>query len=207
MSDRFSKMLAYEGSSMAPFLKTSDILYLSCYKGDNMKCGDVIAFRPPDSGDIIIHRIISIANRGIRTRGDNSNHVDNWNLNADHIIGRVVQTKRGNRLRTVHGGLQGYSCALLVRFIRSTGSMIFYFLRPLYHRLVQLELFRRWLPARMRLQVFSFTRRDGMEFQLLMAGRVIGRLLPDRKQWTIQRPFRLFVDEASLPRTDSSDRQ
>ena len=199
-------MLAYEGSSMKPFLKTSDILYLSCYKGDDMKCGDVIAFRPPDSSDIIIHRIISISDRGIRTRGDNNNHADYWNLNADHIIGRVVQTKRANCLRTVPGGLHGYSCALVVRFICSTGSMISYFLRPLYHRLVKLELFRRWLPARMRLQVLSFTRRDGMEFQLLMAGRVIGRLLPDRKQWTIQRPFRLFVDEASLPRTGSSDR-
>ena len=206
MSDRFSKMLAYEGSSMKPFLKTSDILYLSCYRGDNMKCGDVIAFRPPDSSNIIIHRITSISNQGIRTRGDNNNHIDCWNLNADHIIGRVVRTKRGNRVRTVHGGLQGHSYALAVRFVCFIDSMISYFLRPLYHRLAQLELFKRWLPARMRMQVLSFTRRDGMELQLLMAGRVIGRLFPDRKQWTIQRPFRLFVDEASLPRTDLSDR-
>ena len=207
MNDRFSKIIAYKGSSMKPFLKTSDILYVSHYKGNTIRCGDIIAFYPPDSNDIIIHRITSISNQGIRTRGDNNNHVDCWNLNADHIIGRVVRTKRGNRLRTVHGGLQGHSYALAVRFVCFIDSMISYFLRPLYHRLAQLELFKRWLPARMRMRVLSFTRRDGMEFHLLMAGRVIGRLLPGRNQWTIQRPFRLFVDEASLPRTDTFNRQ
>ena len=204
---RFSKMIAYEGSSMKPFLETSNILYLSCCKDDNMKRGDVIAFRPPDSSDIVVHRIISISNCGIRTRGDNNNREDCWNLSPEHIFGRVVQTKHGNHMRTVHGGLRGYSYSLVVRFIRSIASMISSFLRPLYHRLAELGLFRRWVPTRKHMRVFSFTRREGIEFQLLMSGRVIGRLLPDRDQWIIRRPFRFFVDVASLPRRDMPDRQ
>jgi len=55
MNDRFSKIIAYKGSSMKPFLKTSDILYVSHYKGNTIRCGDIIAFYPPDSNDIIIH--------------------------------------------------------------------------------------------------------------------------------------------------------
>jgi hypothetical protein len=32
-----------------------------------------------------------------------------------------------------------------------------------------------------------------------MGRRVIGRWLPGMSRWHIRRPFRLFVDEASLP--------
>jgi hypothetical protein len=39
----------------------------------------------------------------------------------------------------------------------------------------------------------------GKELQLLMGRRVIGRWLPGMSRWHIRRPFRLFVDEASLP--------
>jgi len=54
---------------------------------------------------------------------------------------------------------------------------------------------------------FFFNRSDGVEFQLLMAGHVIGRLIPGKGEWFIRRPFRLFVDEASLPQPDACIRQ
>jgi hypothetical protein len=34
---------------------------------------------------------------------------------------------------------------------------------------------------------------------LLLGNRVIGRRPPDKDQWHISRPFRLFIDESSLP--------
>jgi hypothetical protein len=59
---------------------------------------------------------------------------------------------------------------------------------------------RRWLPNKiMKTKVISFDRAEGLELQLLMGRRVIGRWLPGMTQWLIRRPFRLFVDEASLP--------
>ncbi len=41
------------------------------------------------------------------------------------------------------------------------------------------------------------------ELHLHMAGRVIGRLLPGEERWRIKPPFRLIVDEDSLPGNES----
>jgi hypothetical protein len=47
--------------------------------------------------------------------------------------------------------------------------------------------------------VISLNRDAGTELQLVMGRRVIGRWLPGKSGWNIRRPFRLFVDEESLP--------
>ncbi|MGD8776215.1 MAG: hypothetical protein PVF76_16570 [Syntrophobacterales bacterium] len=47
--------------------------------------------------------------------------------------------------------------------------------------------------------MISFNRDAGTELQLVMGQRVIGRRLEGKTRWHIQRPFRLFVDETSLP--------
>jgi hypothetical protein len=55
------------------------------------------------------------------------------------------------------------------------------------------------LPNNIKTKVISFDRAEGTELQLLLGRRVIGRWLPGMTQWLIRRPFRLFVDEGSLP--------
>jgi hypothetical protein len=51
----------------------------------------------------------------------------------------------------------------------------------------------------MRPRVISFNRDAGAELQLVMGRRVIGRWLEGKSGWNIRRPYRLFVDEESLP--------
>ncbi|MDO9528606.1 MAG: signal peptidase I [Syntrophales bacterium] len=193
------KKMVYTGSSMYPVLKASDIMHVSPGEGDQIRRGDVIVFSPPGSNDMVAHRVISISDHGLITRGDNNNDADPWSLSPDRIVGRVVRARRGNRLLAIYGGTRGLLYASAVRFFCNIDSVISSFLNPAYHRLAKAGLFRRWLPDGMRMRVLSFNRSDGVEFQLLMAGHVIGRLLPGKNEWFIRRPFRLFVDEASLP--------
>jgi hypothetical protein len=93
----------------------------------------------------------------------------------------------------------GQVFASIVRAIHAIDSGVSSLLRPTYDRLAKSGVFRKILPMQMKKMVISFNRPEGLELQLLMGRRVIGRWLPGTSRWHIRRPFRLFVDEAALP--------
>ena len=193
------KSMNYIGSSMNPTLKPGVRLHLRAYQGQKIRRGDVIVFISPEDGSKVVHRVISVDSNGIKTRGDNCNHEDDWVLSREDIIGRVVSAQRGNRQRKILGGLLGRLYAVSVRVIRAIDSPVSCLLHPAYDEVAKAGIFIRLLPLRMRPRVISFNRDAGTELQLVMGRRVIGRRLEGKAGWNIRRPFRLFVDEASLP--------
>ena len=194
-----ARTVNYIGPSMNPILKSGDRLRIIPYNGKEVGRGDVIAFLPPGGDPKIIHRVVSVSAKGIRTRGDNSSHVDPWILRPDQILGRVVSAQRGNRRRRIFCGPMGSLFALTVRFIHVVDSCVSFLLRPAYREFARAGIFIRLLPAQMRPRVISLNRDAGTELQLVMGRRVIGRWLEGKSEWNIRRPFRLFVDEESLP--------
>jgi hypothetical protein len=167
--------------------------------GQEIRRGDVIVFISPEDDSKIVHRAISLNSSGIKTQGDSCNFEDDWVLSREHILGRVVSVQRGNRRISVFGGLVGHALAVSIRAARSIDSNLTSLLRPFYQRLARGGIFRRWLPSGMRPRVLSFNREAGTELQLVMGRRVIGRWLVGKTGWHIKRPFRLFVDEETLP--------
>jgi hypothetical protein len=184
---------------MNPVLKTGDRLRVIPCDRQEIRRGDVVVFIPPGGDSKIVHRVTSVNSDGIRTRGDNCNHEDDWVLNRENILGRVVSAQRENRRRRIFGGPLGRLFAVTVRIIRSIDSPVSYLLRPAYNELAKVGIFTRLLPAQMRPRVIFLNRAAGEELQILMGRRVIGRLLPGMTRWHISRPYRLFVDEESLP--------
>jgi signal peptidase I len=196
-------MMNYIGPSMNPILRTGDGLRVIPYRNRKICVGDVVVFRPPNREHNVVHRVISVDSQGVRTSGDNSNRIDPWVLAPNDIIGRVVSAQRENRNVTIHGGTQGriFASALwaLKRVKLRINSMVSRILHPAYHYLAQSGICRKMLSNRVKTQILCFRRKSGMEMQLLIGRWVIGRRLPGRDQWQIRRPFRLFVDESSLP--------
>jgi signal peptidase I len=189
----------YLGSSMNPALKPGDWLQVAPYNGQELRAGDVIVFIPSGSESRIVHRVVSIGSQGIKTRGDNNYDVDKWILRPDQILGRVVYARRGNRQRRVFGGSLGHLLGVTVRAINAIDQRVSALLHPSYEWSARAGMFRRLLPAQMTPRVISFSRPEGTELQLLIGRWVIGRRLPGKSGWNIRRPYRLFVDEASLP--------
>jgi len=189
----------YIGCSMSPVLKPGDRLRIIPDDGQEIRRGDMIVFISPEDGSKVVHRVISLDSNGIKTQGDNCNAEDDWVLSREHILGRVVSVQRGKRRLRVFGGVLGHSLAVAIRAIKSIDSNLTSLLRPFYQRLAKAGFFRRWLPSGMRPRVISFNRDAGTELQLVMGRRVIGRWLEGKTGWHIRRPFRLFVDEGSLP--------
>jgi signal peptidase len=198
------KSINYIGPSMNPTLKTGDRLHITPYDGQTIQRGDVVVFIPPAGDSKIIHRVVVIDSRGIRTRGDNCTDVDPWILNPEQILGRVVRARRRNKRLRVFGGPIGSLFAGVIRAIHSIESRVFEVLRPSDKRLASVSLFKHLLTGSMEPRVISFSRPTGIELQLFIGQWLIGRWLPGRSRWHIRRPFRLFVDEDSLPENPSA---
>jgi hypothetical protein len=186
--------VAYTGPSMDSTLVEPEMLEVMPYTHRALRAGDVIYFHAPGDGRDIVHRITAITLDGICTRGDNNPRDDNWLVQPDAVVGRVVSAHRGNVRRTIYGGRVGMAQHFFLRGWHCINRRVSRILHAPYHALARIAFVRAILPARWRPRVVVFEKR-----RLLMLGsRVIGRYDALSGRWNIQRPFRLFVRETDL---------
>jgi len=191
--------LFYKGPSMNPLLTTPDVLHVRPYNGAEIRRGDVVVFPSPDGDCKVVHRVVSINGEEIRTKGDNNGHPDAWVLRREHIIGRVDWIERGDANIRIYSGATGRVQALVLKVVRLVESCACFLVRPVYNRLSKNRVLKRWFSDWTVRRVIAIARPEGEELQLLVGGRVIGRRPAGRHYWLIRRPFRLFVDDDSLP--------
>jgi signal peptidase len=203
--------VVYTGVSMSPVLQEPDLLEVESYGARRVRPGDVVCFKSPDEGVMVVHRVMAVEGRGarvcgsedrIRTRGDD-NRAEDPVLRAGDVIGRVTTAQRGARRRAIHGGWQGLvvlRCARLGRrFRRNAGSVP----RALYHLLAGLGPFDLLLPRSLRPRLVRFDTRYRAFVKLLMGGQAVGHYSNRHGKWLVRRPFGLFVDEKKLPSPES----
>ena len=195
--------LTYSGPSMHPIFKAADWLIVRPYTKKEIKAGDVVIFRRPGEAHIVVHRVVEANISGIITRGDNNNTNDPWILKSEDIIGRVVSAKRRNKTLKVHGGNTGILLSIILRVKKLFANRLSLALHPAYHGLVNAGFFHRWLSPFVRAKILYFHRPNGTEMQLVLGRRVIGKRMPGTTKWLITRPFRLFIDESSLPQSNT----
>lgn len=185
------KFIVYTGSSMSSTLQDLDVLYYIPNK--RIRPGDVVVIKISEYEHKIIHRVISVGEKGIRTMGDNNPRPDSWLLKPDQIIGSVAYGYRGRRRFRIIGGPAGLAQMFLVRLKRLTIKAAYPILSTIRHNfhISNLMIFL------IRPRKVAFKRPGGTEIHLLALGRVIGRRLPGQK-WQIKSPFRFFLDESNL---------
>ena len=76
--------------SMRPYLNVNDIIIIK--KSNNYKVNDVVTYK--SKGETITHRIVSIKNDEIITKGDANNTFDKP-IKKNKIIGKLVFSLRG----------------------------------------------------------------------------------------------------------------
>jgi len=192
-------MLFCRGESMRPLFRPGDRIHFAPCRIEEVRQGDVIIFTTPGQVERIIHRVVSTGPDGLRTKGDANPCRDTGNLRQEDIIGRAVSVERGGRAIPVAGGLAGCLLAALIRAFRRSDHLASHVLNPCYRGLARSGLFRALLPPALRPRVITFERDGAREMQLVLGRRIIGRRPAGAGSWTIRRPFRIFVDEHSLP--------
>jgi hypothetical protein len=186
------KAIIYTGPSMNPTLKNLDKLFYAPYKNSILKPGDIVVFFDRDQNLKIIHRVISVNGMGIVTRGDNNSQADASIHHPDQIIGRIIYGERHNRKMRIYNGIPGTAQAACARWIRKIKKSLCIILKPPYYLLAGK------LKLPLSEKVLTFQRPEGKELQLVMGKVVVARQLPG-EGWQIRPPFRLFLDESSLP--------
>ena len=191
--------MIYKGASMNPIFKVGDILEIIQYDGNLIKCGDVVVFQLPGSNRKITHRVVSTASNEIRTRGDNAFKVDEPILTIDDIIGKVISIQRGKKKIRVYGGVRGKLYAGLIRPARMFEYLMSKLLRYPYYLIERVGVFSRIFPFHLNTRIIYFKRKSGIEMKLVWRKYVIGRMPPGKDKWLIRRPFRLFINDPTLP--------
>ena len=185
---------------MNPAFNSLDILHIVPYGDKEIMVGDVIVFNSPDRKKIVVHRIVSIDNNEIKTKGDNNPRIDDCTISPENILGLVdyYQTAKGEkRLSDGNNGKKlFFKIKKSTHRISRTGISIF---RKPYLWLSHTGVLRGIFPLRSRLRILSFSKPGGTELQLLLGNRIIGKLIPGKNHWQIRRPYRLFIDTSALP--------
>jgi len=81
------------GTSMYPLIRDGDIITISPPKGIQPVSGDILAFRHPEKGNLIIHRVIGISQGSFQAKGDNSLDPDGP-IPVSSILGVVTRVER-----------------------------------------------------------------------------------------------------------------
>ncbi|MBU0493861.1 MAG: S26 family signal peptidase, partial [Chloroflexi bacterium] len=191
--------VVYTGPSMNPTLAEPDLLEVVAYGERPVQPGDVVYFQPPEGGREVVHRVARVTPSGVYTRGDNNPQEDPYLLQPADIIGQVVAAQRGVTRRRIAGGRRGVLRGVACRPRRMVNRGVSRLLHSAYRALADIGLFRRLLPTGLRPRVFAFQARNQTFLKLLMGRRVVGQYDTRENEWRIRRPFRLLVDEASLP--------
>lgn len=190
---------AHKGASMAPALGRQDLLEIVPYGGRPVRRGDVVFLLFAESRRLVVHRVVSVAPEGIRTRGDNARADDPWLLSPADITGQVVAVRRGDTRQPVAGGRAGLAMAGVMRRRFEAAERVTRAVQPIYRFVARWDVLRRLLPARFRPRIVLYRRGQSCQAHILIDRRVIGRWDGPRRRWQIAQPFRLLIDDTALP--------
>ncbi|MDD4650660.1 MAG: SynChlorMet cassette protein ScmC [Methanothrix sp.] len=187
------------GSSMNPFLLSGDLLEVAPVSRDLIR-GDVIYFRSPVDGRMVVHRVVGLTATGIQTRGDNNPTDDPAPVPMEAILGRVIAAHRGQRRFAVPGGRAGMARAGMAKAGRHIRSALARHLGRAYRGLAETGLWYRLLPERLRPRIVAFGPSARQQYKLISGRKEIGHYDERGGRWRIQLPCRLIVDESQLER-------
>jgi hypothetical protein len=106
--------LRVRGGSMWPFVREGDVVTLEALCSRPARVGEVVAAAHPQSGRLIVHRLVRKAGSERVLMGDRLAQPDEG-LPAANLLGRVVAVERAGRQVRFGAGLAGALIALADR--------------------------------------------------------------------------------------------
>lgn len=88
-------LLVEHSDSMAPAVRTGDLLVMTPVRPYEIAPRDIVTFRDPQQHDLLVtHRVVSVSSVGERysvvTRGDANDASEQWSIPADGTLGRLA---------------------------------------------------------------------------------------------------------------------
>ena len=123
------------GGSMHPFIQDGDVLTVAPPHQRKPRPGEVVAFCHPETGKLVVHRVLARRPWGYLLRGDNTPEADGLILPA-HVLGWVTRVERRGRRVRLGQGPERHLLALLARheLLQPMLQQALRLLRPLRRR-------------------------------------------------------------------------
>ena len=102
------------GTSMLPCIRERDLVTVSPPGSMPIRLGNVVAFRPPGTERLILHRVVKICSENFLISGDNTLEPDGI-IPRSCLLGVVIQVQRKGRAVCFGNGPEGRLFAFLVR--------------------------------------------------------------------------------------------
>ncbi len=189
-----TRCFVYNGPSMAPTFHPGQLLYTRPDASD-ISPGDVIVFDNSSGNIPTVHRVVSISDRGLITRGDNNRLYDLSPVLPDHLIGRVEILEDQGRLIPVAGGRRGLWLARFGWGARWTDRRLRRLFWKPYNLIRNCALIRqilgRWFSP--YLKVMHLNTPDGPLVKTTFQERTVALWRPQQGQFECLKPYDLFV--------------
>lgn len=115
INDGYIASFKAPGSSMMPFIRSGDKIFVSRVDMHSIKRGDILVFVHPESSHVLAHRVVKLKSSRILCKGDNvPNLFDGWIFYED-VLGRVVRVQRERKQIKFGLGIEGKLLAYLSR--------------------------------------------------------------------------------------------
>lgn len=168
--------------------REGDFLKVVKVEVDELKLGDIIVFNEAEGDKNVVHRIISLKNDKIVTRGDCNRHVDKGFLLNKKLIGKVVGFDRKEKYLIVANGILGYLSSRLIRAKLLCKIVLFSLLKPSYSLIKKTQIVPKiWKPD---LQLMTFKSNNGDILKYTHNGKTI--LVYESNKIRFQRPYDLL---------------
>lgn len=188
--------VVFSGNSMYPTLKGPDYLEICPYNGAKPRRGDVVYFRAPRTGIMVVHRVTALGSNGFRTKGDNNPQDDPGLVPLSALEGRVVAARGSGKDRRIRGGTAGmmdYYYALAFRKARIMAGRLY----RLFSRYCPLmEIMRSLAHKRVKFKFILFGKMPLGCMKMFVNNRCVGQYV--RGAWHISYPWRLLADPAKI---------
>jgi len=102
------------GSSMYPFIRNGDTVTISPCSSQKMHIGYIAAFVNPQSGSLVVHRVIKISSAMCVTKGDNCHGFD-CGVKIGELLGLVTDIERNCKSVKAGLGIERVLIAILSR--------------------------------------------------------------------------------------------
>ena len=85
------------GWSMSPFIRNGDVITIASIINRNPGLGEVVAFIGPDTGKLVVHRIVAKHDGKVLLVGDSVPDYPDGFLPIEDLLGRVIRIKRNQK--------------------------------------------------------------------------------------------------------------
>jgi len=100
---------------MAPFIRDGDVITVAPLQQTLPKLGEVVAFTRPESGKLVVHRVVAIHTNAVSIQGDNGLDYVDGVIPQTNLLGRVTRIERNKRKVWIGLGPERYVVAWLSR--------------------------------------------------------------------------------------------